>query len=302
MREFELLGAAGDETRLLRERTTGYTVALPGHPQLGTVPEGVPTYDAIVTLVDVPVELGFRIDDVPASGMDPKALAHSFALAYAKNRAATDLPAPRIDPMPPTLRPISTIGGARAIYRLRDTTPNPMMEQVVILLEPASSGVLALTHTTRFRTADLDTFEWAHLRAAIFDQHHWDVDYPRDRPSPIWPPESEIARCSAKLQLTPAAWDEAAAKAALIGQLSNDHAVALVEPLMAFVQTNDPPRMRLHPKMFPVFMQRIAGVGPGHVAEALLRNLERCLTTLDLRAWAWQCMWAIARQDRIAQQ
>jgi hypothetical protein len=284
----------------LIEPTTGYTVALPGHPQIVATPDGMPAYDVVVQLRDVPVELGFRIDDVPNTGMDPKALAHSFVMAYASNRGVVGARPPRIDPLPPENRPVGTIGGALAIYRLRDTDADPVMEQVYILLRPSPSGLWCLTHTTRFRASALDVFEWSNLRAAIYDQHHWNPDSPRDRPTPIWPTESEIAICGAKLDLTPAGWQEAAAKAALIGQLSEDHGLALVEPLMAFVQTNDPPSKRIDPIVFPLYMQRIASIGPGNVAEAMLRNIERCRTTHDIRAWAWQCMWAIARQDKIA--
>jgi hypothetical protein len=283
------------------ETTTGYSVVLPGHPQIAATPGGLPTYDVVVKLRDAPVELGFRIDDVPATAMEPMAMAHAFALAYAKNRSVQSTRPTLIHPLPPAKRPINTIGGAHAVYGLRDCEADPVMEQVFVLLQPAPSGVWSLTHTTRFKTAELDVFEWANLRAAVFDQHHWDPEFPRDRPTPVWPPESEIAICGAKLALTPEGWQEAVAKAGLIGQLTGEHAMTLVEALLAFVQTNDPPRNRIHPMLFPLYMQRIAAIGPGNIAEAMLRNIERCLTTHDLRAWAWQCMWAIARQDKLAQ-
>jgi hypothetical protein len=61
----------------------------------------------------------------------------------------------------------------------------------------------------------------------------------------VWPPESEISICGAKLELTPEGWQEAIAKAGLIGQLTEDHAMTLVEALFGFVQTNDPPRNRI---------------------------------------------------------
>jgi hypothetical protein len=280
-----LLGAEGDETRLLVDET-GYSVPVPGHPSLGAVSrDGPPTYDLIVELGDANVEHGFRRDAIP-DGNEPRALAQALSLAYATNRAAS----------PPRPRPIAdrllagTAAGAQVTYPLRDE-PEPTIEQLWVLLRRTSSGVAALYHTTRFRTADLNMLQWAHLRSLILDQHRWGE--PRTTPPSLYPP-SVFALPAARLDLTDAARAEAQAKAADIGELTSAQTTALADVLLELAQTDDPPAQ---PPQIERSMRKVAAVGPSTAAGVLLRNIETCKTAFDLRAWAWQCTWAIGNRD-----
>jgi hypothetical protein len=285
--DFKVLGVDGDETRLLVDET-GYSVPLPGHPSLGAVVlDGPPTYDVILELGDASVEHGFRRDDIP-DGNAPRALAQALSLAYATNRAASP---PRPRPIADRLRP-GTAAGAQVTYPLRDEF-EPTIEQLWVLLRPTSSGVAALYHTTRFRTADLDLLRWAHLRALIIDQHRWGE--PRTTPPALYPP-SAFALPAAKLELTDRAWAEAQAKAADLGALTSEQATALADALCELAQTDDPPGQTLLPPQIELAMRKVTAVGASQAAEVLLRNLETCKTAYDLRAWAWQCAWAIGNR------
>jgi hypothetical protein len=286
--DFKLLGAEGDETRLVVDET-GFSVPLPGHPTLGAVfLDGPPNYDVIVKLGDAGVEHGFRRDDLPP-GNDPRALAQALSLAYGTNRAASP---PRPRPIPDRLRP-GTGAGAQVTYPLRDE-PEPTIEQLWLLLRPTPSGFAALYHTTRFRTADLNILQWAHLRSLVLGQHRWDE--PRTTAPSLYPP-SAFALPTARLDLTDAAWAEAQAKAADVGALTTDQTTALADVLLELAQTDDPPAQTLIPPQLQLTMRKIAMVGPSKAAEVLLRNLEACKTAFDLRAWAWQCAWAIGNRD-----
>ncbi|NVB83758.1 MAG: hypothetical protein HOV81_35615 [Kofleriaceae bacterium] len=290
--DFELLGSASDETRLLRDRTSGYSVPLPGHPRLEPAVGGSPTYDVIVRLDDVKAEHGFRRDELPTTA-DPQALAKALVETYATTRAGTT---PRIKPISGSMRPGGVAGGAHAIYRLAEPADDPTMEQLWLLVRPTPTGVQALYHTTRFRTDDLNHVQWAHLRTSIIDKHHWDPEQPRQAAPAIWP-ASHIAVPSAKLDLTDDAWVEASAKARDIGPLADEQTDALVDILREIAMTDDPPAFELPSMIIELHTRRIAMCGPTRAAEAMLRNLEQCKTALDLRGWAWQCIWAIGNRD-----
>ncbi len=292
MVQYDLLGSNGDETRVLAD-DSGYSVALPGHPSLAPAPEGSPRYDVIVTLSDVRVEHGFRRDELPA-GTEARALAQALATAYATNRAASP---PRARPIGEKLRP-GTVAGAQATYPLRDTAADPAIEQLWVLVRAVPSGFQVLYHTTRFRTAELNILEWAHLRSLMVDQHRWDPA-PARRTAPAIYPASAFALSSAKLDLTDAAWREAAAKAEDVGALTPEQVKALADLLFELAQSDDPPMQALIPAQIQIYSQRIAMAAPSRAACALLRNLETCRTVFDLRAWCWQCAWAVGnRKDQ----
>lgn len=292
---FELLGTARDELRLLVDPATGYSLALGGHPAL------VADDPVVVRLGDVPVELGLRIEVVPAS-IDPKALALATTSAYVKQRS--DDASVKIKRISDDKRPLDTVAGTHAIYRVRGTDADPVMEQLYLLLRATSDDQLwALHQTTRFRSADLDVFEWAHLRAAIFDQSHWDPAFPRDIPPPtLWPRTSAFAVLSAKLDLTADAWRGARAKAEAIGELEPHSQRALFEALMTLAQSDDPPRHRLPKMVIDYYTRHLSAIGPAHATDVLLRDLSTVETMHDFRAWAWQGFWAIARRDRLVTQ
>jgi hypothetical protein len=188
--------------------------------------------------------------------------------------------------------------GAHATYEVAGPADDATMEQVWLLVRPTSGGVQAVYHTTRFRTADINHIQWAHLRTLIIDQYHWDPSAPRQSAPDLWP-ESVIARASAKLHLTDAGWSEAVAKSKDIGPLTDEHTNVLVDIFREVAMTDEPPKTPVVGILTELIERRIAACAPSRAAEALLRNLVLCATVMDLRAWSWQCVWAIGnREDR----
>ena len=289
--DFELLGTAEDETRILRDRVSGYSVALVGHPSLAAVPDGTPRYDAVLSLGDVKAEHGFRIDDVPST-MSPQALAVAFATAYANTRAQTP---PQVLAIAEKYLPTGASGGATTQYRLRDHHPSSV-EQVWVATKPSPTGVWALYHTTRVNLDDVNPIKWFPLRSTSMGQHRWNE--PETARPPIWP-ASDMAKPGAKLDLTEAEWEEATAKARDLPVLS-DAAHAEVVPFFTSVaRTDDPPAFELIPKILEIRWGQLSNMLEPVAAQVFLRNLARCRTALDLRAWAWQCVWAIGNRGTV---
>ncbi len=293
MVEFELLGRDEDETRLLRERTTGYSLAIPGHPTLIPIVDEGPRRDAVIQLRAIPARLGFRIDDLPTA-LDPKQLAAALATSYAAARADK---APFIKPLPSMMRPASSTCGAHAVYPLRDAG-EPTLEQLWIVIRPSPSGMWALYHTTWFRTADVNSIQWGHLRASMVDQHEWDPAQPREVTPQIWPP-STIGKPSAKLDLTDEAWREARAKAAELGALAPPQVTAVGDVLREMAQTDQSPSTEAVEMRLDTMRVRVSMSVPPQAARVLLRNLGQCHTMLDLRAWIWQCAWAVGNRAEV---
>lgn len=293
MAEYELLGPDDAETRILRERTTGYSLAIPGYPALIPVVADGPKYDALVQLRALPARLGFRIDDLPTA-LDPKELAKALATSYATSRAVKP---PFVKPMPTTMRPASSVAGADAVYPLRDT-PDPTIEQLWIVIHPSPTGMWALYCTTWFRTADVNTFHWGHLRASMVDQHAWDRANPREAAPQIWP-TSAIGKPSAKLDLTDEGWREAQAKAADVGTMEPQQVRAVAEVLLDMVQSDQVPRAEVVEMRLDTIKARVSMSVPPQAAQVLLRNLGECRTMLDLRAWCWQCAWAVGNRAEV---
>lgn len=291
MTDFVLLGSESDETRVLCEPASGYSVALVGHPRLAPVPDGPPRYDALVALADVKAQHGFRIDDVPSS-MPPQALAVAFATAYTNTRAATATPVAAIDLK---YLPTGSEGGATAQYRVRDGHPSDI-EQVWVATKPSPNGVYALYHTTRCNLGDVNTIRWLHLRATCLGQHRWsEPELPRPA---IWP-ASEMATPTAKLELTESEWSEAAAKARELERLSDEAQAELIPFFSSVARTDNPPASVLHQKELEIRWGQLSRMVEPKLADVFLRNLPRCRTALDLRAWAWQCVWAIGNRNSI---
>jgi hypothetical protein len=289
--EFELSGTAEDETRILSDRVSGYSVALVGHPSLAPAPEGLPRYDVIVKLADVKAEHGFRIDEVPSS-MPSQALAVAFATAYANTRAEK---APQVLAVAPKYLPTGADGGATAQYRRRDASASSI-EQIWVATKPSPSGVWALYHTTRCDLDEVNTIKWLHLRSTSMGQHRWsESEVPR---TAIWP-ASEMATPTAKLELTEPEWAEAAAKARDLPELSEAVRADLVPFFTSVARTDDPPALELIEKMLEIRWGQLSMKVEPAAAQVFLRNMRRCRTALDLRAWAWQCVWAIGNRESV---
>jgi hypothetical protein len=291
--DFELLGTSTDETRLLVHKGAGYSIPIPGHPVVATAPAGSPAYGAIVRMADVPIEHGFRLDDLPTS-TEPAGLAQALATAYANARAETP---PPVRAVPPKLRADGAAAAASALYVLRDAADRSMEHLVVTIKPRNAAAVWALYHTARYTIREVNPIRWAHVRTAIADKQHWDPAAPRRTTPALWPATSAFAECSAALKLTESAWAEASAKAAAIGPLADDETEALAKLILGMANNDDPPTLALHPYILELAMRQIAMQGPTRAAEAILRNLAEVKTTHDLRAWCWQCVWAIGNRD-----
>src|SRR4051794_19660259 len=127
---FELLGSAADETRLLVERETGYSIPIPGHPALAQPPATLPAYAALVLMADQPINLGFRIDTLPV-GVELQPLATALAATYATNRAGH---APGVTQLLGRELAHGATAGARSIYDVRETVTRDArsMEQLEV--------------------------------------------------------------------------------------------------------------------------------------------------------------------------
>ena len=251
-----------------------------------------PTYDVEIKLVDVEAEHGFRIDEV-SSSMDPQALSAAFATAYAKNRARVE---PEVLSIAPKYLPTLAQGGATSQYRVKGEHPNSV-EQVWVAVKPSSTGVLVLYHTTRCNLDDVNPIKWFHLRSTCMGQHRWDV--PESPRSPIWP-TSEMATPTAKLELTESEWAEAVAKARELPELGDDLHAQLVPFFTSVARTDNPPASIVIEKELQIRWDQLSGMVEPVIADVFLRNLARCRTALDLRAWAWECIWAIGNRQQLS--
>ena len=229
MEGFELLGTPADETRLLVHRGRGFSIPIPGHPVLAaSIPPAPPTYDVIVTLTDLAVEIGVRIDRMPL-GPEPVALAAALTQAYATSRAA-DLR--RVGGLRGRLLGDGFDGGANTIYARRDAGPAPQMEHVQVVVHEEDDATYAVYLTTRYAAADVDVVRWANLRTAMAGTQRWDAGDPRTEPPRLWPEASAFAEPGARLLLSPSAHAEAQRKSAELGQLTEAQAAALVDALI----------------------------------------------------------------------
>ena len=288
MQKFELLGADGDETRLLHAPACGYSIALAGRPSVVPVPAGPTMYDVVIALGDVPAHHGFRIDELPTQ-VEPSALAIALLGTYRNNRAGKQ--EAQIKPLP--IAATWRLAGGHAIYPLRDQ-PEPTMEQAWLDLRAGPAGYSALFHTTWFESAAVNHLAWGHLRASFIDQHAWDGK-PRDPSPTIWP-FSAITLRSARLDLTARAWEMAAGKAGDLGQLPTEQTLAVLDYLRCFVTADDSPRAPLDPALRNQIWGRIMELLPQRAAIGLLVGLDDCTTRHDLRGWVWQQVWAMGNR------
>lgn len=295
---FELQGNDDDETRLLVHVQLGYAVAVPGRPRVVRSRVDLPAYDVVLQLQDAPVELGFRMDEVPTQIKVPALLTTSL-ITYAQMRAS--VPAGRLRPdvlEAPLLAP-GAVGGMRVVYGLNgdDTAA---MEFLAITAKTGRRDTMHLLHmTVRFRAGDFSPFSFSNLWPALLAHQSWE---PGQLPSTqVWPPAPAFALPKAKLELADAAFDVARGKAALIGEMAPKDVDQLADYLLE--QTNRP----LHPSAawnrdqdLPV-ARAIAGRIPSAVADVLLRNLHEVQTAHDYRGWLWQNYWAVGNRAGLRQ-
>jgi hypothetical protein len=282
---FDLLGDATDETRLLRH-ASGYSIAIPGHPAITTAPASPPGYDTVVTLADQPMDLGFRLDALPA-GSEPKALAQTLALAYATGRGATS---PKARSLGSTVTP-KRAAAAACLYPVGD-----QLENLVVIVRPRADGIDAIYMTARYATKDITPIRWAAVRAAMLTSHAWDPAAPRTAPPALWPSDSVFALPGVTMRFTEGAWAEAQAKARDVGALADDQTAELIQRFVELSNNDDPPLHPQHPYALGLVGRQLAMQGPTSAVEVLIRNIDDIKSTHDLRAWCWQNIWAIGNR------
>jgi hypothetical protein len=288
---FDWIGADG-ETRLLLHRGCGYSIAIPGQPAIATdLPAPPPAYDVVVRLSAPVMELGFRLDTLPVA-TEPVALATALALTYSAARAGEQ---PAMTPQPAVAR---AVGADAAVTGMYAVAPAALatMEHLMVLVRRSGDSLWALYGTIRFSRTDVNAIRWAHVRTAMMGAQHWDPAAARTSAPRLFPEASPLAEPSAKLDWTDDAWAEAQAKAADLGPLTDRQTQTLVQLLIDFTKSDDPPTLELHPAMIQLITQRVSSIGASRAAEVLLRNVELVKTTHDLRAWCWQCVWAIGNR------
>jgi len=288
---FELLGSADDETRLLVHRPSGYALPVPGHPRIVDMAANAsPVYDLVLAMTDLPIEVGVRLDEVPA-GVAPATLATSLALAFTASRVATT---PMVREDLGGWPGAGATAGASCAYALRDDASR--LEALTVTVRAHESGCWVMYRTLGFVRDDVNPVRWANIRTAMAVHTHWDPTAPRAAAPAIWPATSELAAPGAVMRFTPAAAAEARTKADALGAMSGDDATRLLELLLRFSDTDDPPTHPQHPYVLDLAARQLAMGGPPEVTEVLLRNLGQIQSTYDLRAWCWQCIWAMGNR------
>lgn len=237
---------------------------------------------------DLKIVLGVRLDNL-SSTMDLEALAEMLALTYAKQRAVE---VPYVSQLRDKVMAAGADAAATCMYVVGDERP-PSMEYLSVTLRKHATGVWALYQSARYSLKDLTVIHWASVRSVVQNFQSWDGSTP-DLPR-IWP-ESPYVKPGLELEFTPAAWEEARAKARDVGVLTQQQEDALLEVLIQFAGDDHPPGFELHPVMVQVVRDRIGGVGPPETTQVLLRNSDGVKTMHDLRGWAWQCAWAISKR------
>ncbi|HEY0255699.1 MAG TPA: hypothetical protein VGC41_29420, partial [Kofleriaceae bacterium] len=281
---------AEDDVRLWVNRAAGYAIALPGAPWVVEGPDGVPRYDAVVQLSDLPLNIGIRIDTIPTQ-IEPTALVTSLALAYAKNRVDAAVKGQHVAE---GNLPRGAVAGISCTYSLRqaDASGPGMMEHLYVAARPAGANVEVLYLTARFHVPGVNPFQWRQFRGAIFGQQRWDGSG-LDGPPPRLFPDGVIAHPGVSLAFTDHGMAEASAKAELIARQPEEVVSTLMSTLLGHISEEAPPMMELPHVFSHLIPSRMRQALPEGLAEVLLRNFDEVTTFHDLRAWAWQCVWAV---------
>lgn len=288
----ELTGAEGDETRVLVHPTNGYSLVVPGRPRLELDPRGMPGYDALVTLGDLPVEIGVQFEELGTVHPEWTGLKR-LSEDYATYRTYSHV---KLEPLEAGLVPAGAEAATSCLYVLREK-PRRQMEFLVTSMDRRGPKPRVVYLTVRFPSEALNPACWANLRAALLAGQRWDGSPPQVS---AWP-ASKLASSDVRLQLQPSAWAEAEAKARGLTALSDEQAHGLISRLMAIASSNDPPTHVLSAEDRTATRATLAAVGPAPAIEVLVRNLDEIETAHDLRAWCWQNLWALIHRKRVAQ-
>lgn len=273
----------------------GYSISLAGHPRFVAPPSEGPSYDAVIRMDDAPIELGFRMDEIPteaeAGDMLP-ALVASYAMSRARNTDALEPDWIRGRP-----RPDGCDGAMRVTYELRGEDP-AAMEFLAIMVKHARKGMHALHMTVRYRRGETSPFAWSNLRAALLFHHSWDPTKPPS--TKIWPERSVFVPRSVRFELSEGAMRQAEEKAAKISGLLPGDSERLAQVLVDFSNGMYPPTYPRHDELEGEVARAIVACVPSRVAEILMRNFHEVESLHDFRGWLWQQFWAVANRAELA--
>lgn len=291
--EFQLLGKVEDETRLL-VHTSGYAIAIPGHPELVTPTSDSPRYDVLVKMKDADVELGFRMDDLPTQ-IQPRELVAALVTTYAQSRAAN----------PDSVgqewingRPLPTGANAAlsANYLLRDDDNG--MEFLEIVVKKNGVGRMDALHlTVRYQRGEMTPFAWSNLRTALIHHQSWDGDSPPS--TSVWPERSVFVPRSVRFELSDAAMRDAQDKAGAIKGLLPGDGEKLARVLLSWTNRNVPPSALLPDSVQAEIAREIVTCLPSHATEILFRNYHEVESLHDFRGWLWQQFWAVMNRAEL---
>ena len=292
---FELQGSDGDETRLLVHPTLGYSIAVPGRPHLIRATGDGPAYDAVLKMSDAPIELGFRMDEVPTK-ITPEKLVPGLLMSYAQMRARDPLAVQTSQLWGKTLcRGIDT--GMRANYDLVGDVEDAM-EFLAINVKPEGDELVRALHlTARYRKSETTPFAWSNLRAALLYHQSWIPG--RLAPTPVWPAASVFTKLSARFELTEGAMAEAVAKAEVLPDIELDRVNRLADVLLELSNQGVPPINPWEPGLTDDIAYKIESCVPPSVSTVLLRNSAQLESMHDVRGFLWQCYWAVGNRAEL---
>lgn len=291
---FELRGADGDETRLLEHVQLGYSVAIPGRPRVIAPSAATPSYDVVLQLADAPIELGFRMDEVPTE-IKPANLLPALIGTYASMRAA-EPESLDIDWLLGKAAANGGHGAMRVNYQLRGDDPMAM-EFLAIVLKPMPRGFHALHLTVRYRRGEVTPFAWSNFRWALLFSQSWVPG--RLASTAVWPEQPVFLQPSVKFELTEAASRDAQIKAEQVGSVSAAESEQLARVLLEWTNKPAPPSWDCPDDLEMAIARDVVQCVPSRVAEVLLRNIADAKTLHDIRGWLWQCYWAVGNRAEV---
>lgn len=253
----------------------------------------LPKYDIVLQLQDAPVELGFRMDEVPTQIRVP-ALVTASLITYSQMRAALPVARLRMDAVDLPLLAPGAICTLHTVYGLNGDDTSAM-EFLAITAKAGRRDTTYLLHmTVRFRAGHFSPFSFSNLWPALLAHQSWQ---PGELPSAqVWPTNPRFARPQGKLELTDAAFEVARGKAALIGEISPKDVNQLADYLLSEANRKIAPSAPWNRDQDLTVARTIASSIPTEFAEVLLRNLSEVETAHDYRGWLWQNYWAVGNR------
>lgn len=179
-----------DETGLLSDPASGFSMAIPGHPYQSVTLDHpqVPRHDARVMVKDVPVELRFRRDPRPEA-IKAAPLAVALVQSFASNRCESQI---NLQPAQEAQRRAWGVeAAASAIYPLKRFDPSGADTEEVLVIVHAQR---VMTITRAFPGAFTDSLRWTLFNTACNGSISWGpVGASPEAPPTLWP-ESAFLR------------------------------------------------------------------------------------------------------------